>query len=284
MKTSPEPLDEPLRTLADQAPVPLWAARLDKCCIYVNPCWLAFTGRSFEQELGDGWVGQVHPNDRERCLATYHGAFESRQEFRVNFRLQCGDGAYRQVAALGLARVDARGTFRGYFALCLDVTEREQAQHALKHSILLGDYFALEALPGSVLVVAREGQILAANPAWVTFCEEHKAPLEATGIGANYQDVCRWVMQGSAGPLSLALRGVEAVLSGQRERFSMEYPAPSAGTQRWFDLVVYPLRGPIRGAILAQLEVTQRHWAEALARGLAKADPAEAHAALKRLS
>jgi PAS domain S-box-containing protein len=283
MKTSPEPLDEPLRTLADQAPVPLWAARLDKCCIYVNPCWLAFTGRSFEQELGDGWVGRVHPNDRDRCLATYHWAFESRQEFRVNFRLQCGDGTYRHVAELGLARVDARGAFRGYFALCFDVTERERAEQALKHSILL-DYFALETLPGSVVVVARGGQILAANPAWVKFCQEHEAPLEAIGIGATYRDVCRWALQGGNGPLALALQGVEAVLSGRRERFTLEYPAPSAGTQRWFDLVVYPLRGPVRGAILAHLEVTRRHWAEALARGLAQADPAQAQAALKRLS
>jgi PAS domain S-box-containing protein len=282
VKPSPEPLDEPLRTLADQAPVPLWAARLDKCCIYINPCWLAFTGRSFEQEIGEGWVARVHPSDLDRCLATYHGAFEGRQEFRVNFRLQCGDGAYRQVAALGLPRVDARGTFRGYFALCFDVTEREQAEQALERSILL-DYLTLEALPGSVVVVAQGGQILAANPAWVRFCQEHEAPREVIGIGSDYQDMCRWAMQGGAGLLPLALQGVEAVLSGPCKRFSLEYPDPAAGAQRWFDLVVYPLRSPLRGVILAHLEVSQRHWAEALTRGLAQADPSQAQAALRQL-
>jgi PAS domain S-box-containing protein len=278
MKPSPEPLDEPIRALADRAPVPLWAARLDKCCIYVNPCWLAFTGRSFEQELGDGWAGRVHPNDRDRCLATYQGAFEARQEFRVNFRLQRGDGAYRQVAELGLPRVDARGAFRGYFGLCLDVTEREQAEQALEHSIVL-DYLGLEALPGSVVVVARGGQILAANPAWVKFCQEHEAPLGAINIGSDYREVCRWATQGSEGLLPLALQGVGAVLNGQRERFTLGFPAPS-GAQRWFELVVYPVRSPVRGAILAHLEVTQRHWAEALARFLAQAKLPEALAAL----
>jgi PAS domain S-box-containing protein len=282
MKTSPEPLEQPLRTLADRAPVLLWAARLDKCCIYVNPCWLAFTGRSFEQEIGEGWVARVHPSDLNRCLATYHWAFEARQEFRVNFRLQRDEGTYRKVAVLGLPRVDAQGTFRGYFALCFDETEREQAEQALERSILL-DYLTLEALPGSVVVVAQGGQILAANPAWVRFCQEHGAPREVMGIGSNYRDVCRWTMQGDGGLLPLALQGVEAVLSGPCKRFCLEYPAPSAGTQRWFDLVVYPLRSPVRGAILAQLEVTQRHWAEALSRGVARADPSQAQAALSQL-
>jgi PAS domain S-box-containing protein len=282
MKAAPNPLGEPVRLIADAAPVPLWASRLDKCCIYVNPCWLAFTGRRLEQELGDGWVGRVHPSDLDRCLATYHWAFEACKEFRINFRLQRGDGAYRQAAELGLPRLDGRGAFQGYLALYLDVTEREQTEQALEHSLLL-DYLGLEALPGSVAVVARGGQILAANPAWVTFCQEHEAPLEAINIGSNYRDVCRWAMQGIEGLLPLALQGVEAVLNGQRERFIVEFPAPSAGTQRWFDLVVYPLRSPVRGAILAHLEVTRRHWAEALSRGLAQADPARAQGALGHL-
>jgi PAS domain-containing protein len=100
-------LDEPLRKLADRAPVLLWVARLDRCCEYVNPCWLTFTGRSFEQEIGDGWVARVHPSDLDRCLTTCHWAFEAREEFRVDFRLQRADETYRRVTKLGLARVDA---------------------------------------------------------------------------------------------------------------------------------------------------------------------------------
>jgi PAS domain S-box-containing protein len=283
MKAPPGSLEEPLRPIADAAPVPLWASRLDKCCVYVNPCWLGLTGRRFEQEFGDGWVARVHPNDLDRCLATYHWAFEARQEFRVTFRLQRGDGAYRQVAALGLPRLDGRGAFQGYLALCLDATDRAQAEQAFKRAAVLR-YATFEALPGQVVAIDRGGHLLAANEGWLQFGRDHGADLKALGIGAHYRDVCRWALQQGDGLLAAALRGVEAVLSGQRERFSLEYPAPAAGTDRWFDLVVYPLRGPVRGAILAQLEVTQRHWAEALARGLARAEPAQAQAALQGLS
>jgi PAS domain S-box-containing protein len=283
METLPGSLEEPLLKLADRAPVPLWASCLDKACTYVNPCWLALTGRHLEQELGDGWVARVHPNDLDRCLATYHWAFEARQEFRVSFRLQHGNGAYRQVAELGLPRLDGRGTFQGYLALCLDVTDRAQAEQAFERAAVLR-HATFEALPGQVVVIAREGHVLAANERWVQFGRESGADLKALGIGAHYRDVCRWALQQSDGLLAAALRGVEAVLNGWRERFSLEYPVAAAGADRWFDLMVYPLRSPVRGAILAQLDVTQRHWAEALARGLARADPAQAHAALKRLS
>ena len=282
MKTSPGSLEEPLRPLADAAPVPLWASRLDKCCDYVNPCWLALTGRRFEQELGDGWVARVHPNDLDRCLATYYWAFEARQEFRVPFRLQRWDGLYRQVAQLGLPRLDGQGTFRGYLALCLDVTDRAQAEQAFKRAAVLR-YATFEALPGRVVVIARGGHVLAANEAWVQFGRQNGADLNAIGIGAHYRDACRWALPQGDAFLPAALQGVEAVLSGRRERFGLEYPAPAAGADRWFELVVYPVRSPVRGAILAHREVTQRHWAEALARGLAQADPAQAQAALKRL-
>jgi PAS domain S-box-containing protein len=278
----PGSLEEPLRPLAERAPVPLWAARLDQCCTYVNPCWLAVTGRPLAQELGDGWVTRVHPNDLDRCLATYHWAFEARQEFRVSFRLQHRDGTYRPVAALGLPRLDGRGALQGYLALCLDITDRAHAEQAFKQAAVLR-YAAFEALPGPVVVIDRGGHLLAANERWLQFGRESGADLSALGIGAHYRDLCRWALQLGNGLLAAALGGVEAVLSGRRERFSLEYPARAAGAGRWFELVVYPLRSPVRGAILAQLEVSQRHWAEALARGLARADPAQAQAALTRL-
>ena len=48
--------EEYFRIMADTAPVMIWSSGIDKGCTYFNKPWLEFTGRSFEQELGDGWI------------------------------------------------------------------------------------------------------------------------------------------------------------------------------------------------------------------------------------
>ena len=58
------------RALADHAPVMIWRADLSMGCDFFNKPWLDFTGRSMAQELGTGWAEGVHPDDRDRCMAT----------------------------------------------------------------------------------------------------------------------------------------------------------------------------------------------------------------------
>src|SRR5271157_922147 len=126
--------EERFRTLADATPVLIWGADTDKRCNYFNKQWLDFTGRTIEQEMGDGWAEGVHPDDLERCLETYVTAFDARTPFTMEYRLRRHDGEYRWVLDYGVPRFDQDDTFSGYIGSCLDTTDRRRAEVQLRES------------------------------------------------------------------------------------------------------------------------------------------------------
>jgi PAS domain S-box-containing protein len=108
--------------LADRAKVMIWTSGPDKLCDWFNRAWLEFTGRAMEQELGNGWAEGVYPDELSTCLAVYTTAFDSRQEFSMEYQLRRHDGAYRLVLDIGSPYFSPHGEFLGYFGSCIDVT------------------------------------------------------------------------------------------------------------------------------------------------------------------
>ena len=84
--------EERFRPMADTAPVLVWRSDTANLCDFFNRPWLEFTGRTMEQELGNGWTDGVWPDDLDDCLHTYVSAFDARQPFRMEYRLRRADG------------------------------------------------------------------------------------------------------------------------------------------------------------------------------------------------
>ena len=113
----------------------------DKLRNYFNQPWLDFTGRSFDQQRGQSWAEDLHPDDRERCLTTYRAAFDGRRDFEMEFRLKRHDGVYRAMLDRGRPRFTAEGIFLGYVGSCLDITERKLAEEDLREKNRRKDEF-----------------------------------------------------------------------------------------------------------------------------------------------
>jgi two-component system CheB/CheR fusion protein len=119
------------RNLANCGQALIWTSGRDKLCDYFNEPWLAFTGRTLEQELGNGWVEGVHAEDLERCLEIYVTAFDRREPFSMEYRLRHADGEYRWLVDQGTPRFDCRGAFVGYIGHCLDITPRKHMEEEI---------------------------------------------------------------------------------------------------------------------------------------------------------
>ncbi len=124
--------EERFRIVADAAPVLIWMSGVDKLCTFFNKPWLEFTGRSLEQEIGNGWAEGVHPDDLQKCLEVYTESFDARKPFVMQYRLRRYDGEYRWVSDQGVARYDSNGKFAGYIGSCVDVTDLIKKDEALR--------------------------------------------------------------------------------------------------------------------------------------------------------
>ncbi|HOI91780.1 MAG TPA: ATP-binding protein [Candidatus Rifleibacterium sp.] len=115
-----------------KAPALIWRSDTSAMCDWFNETWLKFTGRTMDQEMGNGWASGVHPEDFDRCVEIWLTAFKKREFFEMEYRLRRHDGEYRWILDIGCPFIDLAGNFAGYIGYCFDVTERKNIEMDLK--------------------------------------------------------------------------------------------------------------------------------------------------------
>lgn len=123
--------EERFRTLANTAPVLMWMTDADGQCSFFNQSWLEFTGCSLEEELVNGWLANIYPEERHQCLSLYKSALQNRSRFQMEYHLLHADGTYRWVLNTGIPRFTNSGKFAGFICSCVDITQRKQAEELL---------------------------------------------------------------------------------------------------------------------------------------------------------
>ena len=119
------------RELADTAPVMMWMTDEDGLVTFVNEGWLAFTGRTLDEELGASWSLGVHPDDADEMLAGWTAALAARQPWESEYRLRRHDGRYRWVVDRGVPRYE-EGRYAGYVGSATDIHERKTMEERLR--------------------------------------------------------------------------------------------------------------------------------------------------------
>ena len=123
--------EDEVRALVDSARVLMWLSAPDGRRTYLNHSWLEFTGRTMEEERGNGWTAGVHPDDARR-LAERGEARGDGVAFETEYRLRRFDGEYHWLLERGQPWTGAGGTLLGYVGSCIDISERKLREAALQ--------------------------------------------------------------------------------------------------------------------------------------------------------
>ena len=119
-------------TLAEGSPVLLWVNGLEGG-EFVNRAYLEFLGVQSNQEVrGYDWSRFLHPADRDEYLNAYRRAFATRTRFTAEFRFRRYDGEYRWMRSDATPRFGEHGELEGYVGATVDITERRNAEDALR--------------------------------------------------------------------------------------------------------------------------------------------------------
>jgi diguanylate cyclase (GGDEF)-like protein/PAS domain S-box-containing protein len=147
-------------SLFDEFPALIWRSGTDGKLNYFNTTWLRFTGRSLQEEIGDGWSESIHPGDVERWHTVYEAASRTRSPFEIECRLRRYDGKYRYILSIGRPFNDLDGRFAGYIGSCYDVTDRKESEKALRLT-----EFSLDNSGVCTYWIGSDGSFLNANRA-----------------------------------------------------------------------------------------------------------------------
>ena len=122
----------------------------------------------------------------------------------------------------------------------------------------------LNSSPDSTTILDAQGRIVDTNTAWNAFAVANGAPeLAARTAGLAYTDFCGVGADDVDRPQALMARaGIEAVLRGEEDFFSLDYPCHSPTEKRWFRMRVYPILPPAEGAVVAHQDITDSKRAE----------------------
>ena len=236
-------------SLADSAPVMVWVSGIDKLCTYFNKTWLEFTGRTMQQEVGNGWAASVHPEDLDRCLSTYVSSFDERRVFEMEYRLRRSDGEYRWVLDKGIPLFGFAGAFNGYIGSCVDITERKQSEEALR---VAEQQLRLitDNMPAAVSRCSRDMRYVWVSPVYAQRLQRNSEEI----VGRLIEEVI-----GTEGYQALKPH-MDRVLSGEREEYvaRVNYEGPGL---RWIHAVYVPTKGntgTVDGWVAVVTDITDR--------------------------
>ncbi|MBX5458583.1 MAG: PAS domain S-box protein [Thermogemmatispora sp.] len=265
--------EERYRSLVAATAQIVWVANAQGLVEEDSPSWRAYTGQSFEEILGLGWLEAVHPDDRPGTLHVWSQALASGGFYEIEYRIRRYDGVYRTFWVRGVPVREADGSIREWVGTCTDITDRKRLEDELVQTAYEATLRAnqleatFEAMTDAVFIFDCDGQILGVNAAARRFLNR-VAPLSGKEMTVDdylaqldLRDATGQPLPREQWPSQRLLRG-EVLADAPLSDLLLRLPS---GCERRISVSGSPVRddsGSVIGAVAIGRDVTERYLLE----------------------
>jgi PAS domain S-box-containing protein len=130
--------------------------------------WATYTGQTFSQYQGVGWLDAVHPEDRAFTVEVWRRAVSGGTPYELEHRLRHHGGEYRYFSVRAVPVLAVDGTIREWAAIHSDVTERKRTEQTLRDGEARFRELA-DSMPQIVWTAGPEGHFDYYNQRWYEY-------------------------------------------------------------------------------------------------------------------
>jgi len=257
--------EEGFKQIAEFMPDMMWTSDSNHVLNYVNKAWLEFGGVYLEDEIGEGWLQSVHPEDVLRVIDERKEAFQKQIGYSITYRVKRNDGSYRWITNKGNPVYNSAGNFNGYVGTCLDITPVKEAQIQIRRQqelmenakIEFGKFTRIAQKISSVVILCNQENLIT----WV-----NDAFVKITGF--SLKEVAgktpNSFLQGAETNEEILKKINKVVEQGRSIRTEILYYTKN-GTKLWLDLMIdsiLDVNGSSTGNISIMKDITLKKVSE----------------------
>ncbi|TFC04623.1 putative bifunctional diguanylate cyclase/phosphodiesterase [Cryobacterium mannosilyticum] len=253
-----------LHTFIKIAPVGIVELDSEGGLLTANDQWLALSGLTLHESLGDGWAKAMHPDDSDRVSAEWGAVVAAGTIYETTLRFRTPQGQVRwvQVSTAPIHGLDPE-TVTGHLATVTDITDLRNAEEAAAAARARFEA-AFASSPLGTAIVSLDGEVLEANKRLFDLAGR------ATSVVKGHIDEI-FMPAGAGGGDRLSLADGPST----RQRMDRRMRRGDEEEETWVKVSIAEINeGESAGGLLYQLEdITARRLAEARVEHLAFHDP-----------
>ena len=123
------------RQMTASLPLLTWTCHSDGFCDYLSKQWVSYTGIPEEEQLGTGWLEQIHPADRDATFANWEEHVSTGSPLEIQYRLRGHDGNYRWFQTRAVPIRDGDGQIVKWLGSSTDIQDIRNSEERFELAV-----------------------------------------------------------------------------------------------------------------------------------------------------